>query len=99
MQSMRKDELERNLAGTARHLKAARQLLHDDSPPGADGATLAGFEECLGHNEMQLAMEELEDLGLTNAPPAEFWRHLMHAANNMGLAETAAGYRRRMEAA
>jgi hypothetical protein len=97
MPSMGKEELERNVAGTAKHLKAARQLLRDDSPPGADGATIAGFEECLGHNEMQLAMEELEDLGLTSSPPAEFWRHLMHAANNMGLVDTAAGYKRRME--
>lgn len=97
MPAMERGELERNRADTAKHLKAARQLLRDDSPPGADGATLKGFEECLAHNEMQLAMEELEDLGLTSAPPAEFWRHLMYAADNMGLVDIALGYRRRME--
>ena len=45
--------------------------------PGLDGATVRGFDECLRHNEMELALDELEDLGLTNAPPPEFWRHLM----------------------
>lgn len=90
-------DLEKSWATTGRHLKAARQLLRDDSPPGADGATLGGFEECLRQNEMELALDELEDLGLTSAPPAEFWRHLMYAADNMALVDRAAEYRRRME--
>lgn len=92
-------DLERSWATTGRHLKAARELLHDDGPPGAEGASLAGFEQCLGLNEMELALDELEDLGLTSAPPAEFWRHLMYAANSMALADRAAEYRRRMEGA
>lgn len=92
-------DLERSWATTGRHLKAARELLHDEPPPGAHGATLAGFEQCLGQNEMELALDELEDLGLTSAPPPEFWRHLMYAANNMALVDRAAEYRRRMEAA
>lgn len=91
-------DLERSWAATGRHLKAARELLHDDSPPGAYGASLAGFEQCLGQNEMELALDELEDLGLTSTPPAEFWRHLMYAANNMALVDRAQEYRRRMEA-
>ena len=96
---MDRAELERSWAATARHLKAARQLLPDESPPGADGATLSGFEECLRHNEMELALDELEDLGLTSAPPAEFWRHLMYAAESMALGDRAAEYKRRMQRA
>ena len=92
-------DLERSWAATGRHLRAARELLHEDAPPGADGATLAGFEQCLHQNEMELALDELEDLGLTSAPPAEFWRHLMYAASNMALVDRAAEYRRRMERA
>ena len=38
-------------------------------------------------------------LGLTNAPPAEFWRHLMRAAENMQLTERVLDFRRRMDAA
>jgi hypothetical protein len=94
---MNRAELEENLAATARHLNAARQFLRDDSPPGVDGASLKGFEECLAHNEMELALDELEDLGLTSAPQPEFWRHLMHAAENMGLVDRAADCRRRMQ--
>ena len=90
-------ELERSWATTGRHLRAARELLHDEAPPGADGASIAGFEQCLSQNEMELALDELEDLGLTSSPPPEFWRHLMYAANNMALADRAAEYRRRME--
>ena len=41
---------------------------------------MSGFEECVRDNEMELALDELEDLGLTNTPPAEFWRRLMYAA-------------------
>jgi hypothetical protein len=45
---------------------------------------------------MELALDELEDLGLTNAPSPEFWRHLMRAAENMGLSERAEDLERRV---
>jgi hypothetical protein len=92
-----KGELKRNLEVTSRHLVAARALLPDTAPEGAEGATLAGFEECLRQNELELALYELEDLGLTCHPVAEFWRHLMHAAENMGLADSAAEFKQRMQ--
>jgi hypothetical protein len=96
---MDRAELERSWATTARHLTAARDQLPKVPAPGADGATLSGFEECLQHNEMELALDELEDLGLTNAPPAEFWRHLIRAAENMKLTERVVDFRRKMEEA
>ena len=96
---MDRAELERSWATTARYLTAARDQLPEVPAPGADGATLSGFEECLHHNEMELALDELEDLGLTNAPSAEFWRHLMRAAENMGLTERVVDFRRKMGAA
>jgi len=92
-------DLERSWAATAKHLTAARDQLPEVPAPGAEGASLSGFEECLRHNEMELALDELEDLGLTNAPPAEFWRRLMYAAENMELTDRAADYKRRMERA
>jgi len=93
---MDRAELERSWAATAKHLKAARNQLPKVLAPGAEGATVSGFEECLRHNEMELALDELEDLGLTNAPPAEFWRQLVQAAENMGLSERATDFERRM---
>jgi hypothetical protein len=65
-------ELERIWATTAKHLIAARAQLPEVPAPGLDGATVSGFEECLRQNEMELALDELEDLGLTNAPPRTF---------------------------
>ena len=92
---MDRAELEMSWATTAKYLNAARDQLPAVPAPGADGATLSGFEECLQRNEMELALDELEDLGLTNAPPAEFWRQLMRAAENMGLSERAADLQRK----
>jgi hypothetical protein len=92
-----KRELQRNLEVTSKHLVAARALLPDPPPEGADGATLAGFEECLHQNELELALYELEDLGLNCHPVAEFWRHLMYAAENMGLGDSAAEFKQRMQ--
>jgi hypothetical protein len=77
-------------------LKAARAQLPEVPAPGADGATLSGFEECLRQNELELALDELEDLGLTNAPSAEFWGHLARAAESMELSDRAADFKRNM---
>jgi len=93
---MDRAELERSWTATAKHLKAARKQLPKVLAPGAEGATVSGFEECLRHKEMELALDELEDLGLTNAPPPEFWRQLVQAAENMGLSERATDFERRM---
>jgi len=93
---MDRAELERSWTATAKHLNAARNQLPKVLAPGAEGATVSGFEECLHHNEMELALDELEDLGLTNAPPPEFWRQLVQAAENMGLSERATDFERRL---
>jgi hypothetical protein len=93
---MDRAELESNWAATAKHLNAARNQVPKALAPGAEGATVTGFEECLRHDEMELALDELEDLGLTNAPPPEFWRQLVQAAENMGLSERATDFERRM---
>jgi hypothetical protein len=45
---------------------------------------------------MELALDELEDLGLTNAPPPDFWRHLVFAAESMELSERATDFKRRI---
>ena len=95
---MDRRELERMWAVTARHLNAARTHLPDVPVPGVDGATVSGFNECLRHHEMELALDELEDLGLTNAPPPDFWRCMMLAAESMELSERAADFERRANA-
>ncbi len=83
-------------AVTAKHLSAARAQLPEVPAAGLDGATVSGFDECLRQNEMELALDELEDLGLTNAPPPDFWRHLVFAAESMELSERATDFKRRI---
>ena len=75
--------LRESWARTSEYLRSARALL----PPKGAGQ----FEEYLAHNELELALDELEAAG--EGRPAEFWRHLLAAAENMGLAEHAARYR------
>src|SRR5688500_8237419 len=96
MSQMDRAELERIWAKTAKHLNAARAELPEVPAPGLDGATISGFVECLRHNEMELALDELEDLGLTNSPPLDFWRHLILAAESMELSERAADFKREL---
>ena len=93
---MDRKELERMWAVTAKHLSAARAQLPEVPAPGLDGASVSGFDECLRHNEMELALDELEDLGLTNAAPPDFWRHLVFAAESMELWERATDFKRRI---
>jgi len=93
---MDRKELERMWAVTAKHLSAARAQLPEVPAPGVDGASVSGFDECLRDNEMELALDELEDLGLTNAPPPDFWRHLAFAAESMELSDRATDFKRRI---
>ena len=43
--------------------------------------------EWLDHNELELALDELESLGKDNFAPHAYWKHLQSAAGRMGLAE------------
>ena len=96
MPGAEREDLERSWATTGKHLRAARNLLPEVPIAGVDGASVAGFDECVRHNELELALDELEDLGLTNTPPAEFWRELAMAAENMELSDRAAELQQRM---
>ena len=96
---MDRAELEKSWATTGRHLLAARDNLPQEPALGVEGATVADFLECMDHNEQELALYELEDMGLTNAPPAVFWQQLMYAAENMKLFDRAAEFKQRMEGA
>jgi len=54
-------------------------------PPGAEGSA-ARLAEWLDHNELELALDELESLGAQCAAPREYWEHLRSASERMGLA-------------
>lgn len=82
---MDRTALERSWRITREHLEAARNQLPANLASGAEGATVADYEHYLEHNELELALDELADIGYTNAPPPEFWRSLIRAAENMSL--------------
>ena len=74
---------------TLGHLAEARSALPPVPDSGLEGATLESYDHFLSNNELELALEELVDLGMSNHPPKCFWRGLALAARNMGLAERA----------
>ena len=53
--------------------------------PTEHNGGIARLEECLEHNELELALDELEALGESNSMPSEFWQALAVAAGRMCL--------------
>jgi hypothetical protein len=61
----------------------AIQLL--PSPVIEEDGSVARLIEWLDHNELGLALDELEALGDVNQVPPDYWRLLATAAQRMGL--------------
>jgi hypothetical protein len=55
--------------------------------PAECEGSVARLDEWLDHNELELALDELESLGVDNAAPPAYWQVLMSAAVRMGLAD------------
>jgi hypothetical protein len=90
------EKLERSWRTTTRRLEAARALLTGTTAEDPESGTLAAYEDYLTHNELELALDELEGVGKLDGRPPGFWRELLAAAENMGLREHAARYRVRL---
>lgn len=73
-------------------LLEARQLF-DTPETGQEGFSEERFKEYISHNELGLALEELEGIPLYNETPREFWQLLLKSANRMQLKEKAKEYR------
>ena len=74
---------------TRRHLERARHLLPHSLREDSEGGSLTAFEEFLSHNEMELAFDELEMIGVGNHCPSAFWREMLSAAESMQLFDQA----------
>ena len=71
---------------TATLIERARRAL----PLGHEqeyAALLAQYSEFLEHNELELALDVLEELGHLMSARGGFWRDLERAAENMGLVD------------
>jgi len=66
---------------TTEHLLAARSML------AVPDSLLLDFTEYLEHNELELALDELEWVAIETGVPEGFWRKANEAAQEMGLVE------------
>lgn len=68
-------------------LMAAYTLMPKGVVESADGYCEEDFLTYINHNELLLAMEELDGVIVDNSPPPkQFWTHLIKAAKIMGHA-------------
>ncbi|MBB3166956.1 hypothetical protein [Simiduia aestuariiviva] len=74
---------------TIKHLSSARGLLPNDMLFDEAKEFDKDYLEYLEHNELGLALNSLDDLGLLCNAPNQFWKYLELAASNMGLAAEA----------
>jgi len=88
------NSLEESWKITVSHLKSGRALLPDDMFFDESIEFDKEFSESLAHNELELALNSLDDLGLLCNAPDEFWKLLELAAENMGLSDEAERFKK-----
>lgn len=72
---------------TLRHLAASRYYLPEQLQDSEAVALWQEIEGFLHHNELGLALDDLEILGNHVSAPVEYWRELLLAAQNIGSKE------------
>ena len=83
------NELRESWAITVSLLESAKQEL--------TASQLGDYTEFLCHNELELALDELERAGDEGPRSAKFWQLLAAAADNMKLVKRAADLRKRFD--
>jgi hypothetical protein len=86
---MTSDELRKSWAISLRHLAASRFYLQEHLPNTDAEEAWINAQAFLHHNELELALEELQELGELCSAPRAFWSELLLAAQNMSLADNA----------
>lgn len=79
---MDREELEASWHRTRKRFERAVALL---ALPGGAHARLTSYQQNLDHNELELALDDLEGAAEGTIQAPEFWEHLRWAAENMGL--------------
>jgi hypothetical protein len=82
---------------TQNHLEAAYSLLPLLIKEELSVGSVERFHEWLAHNELELALDELEGLGQLNNCSSAFWRELLAAAQNMNLQGHVVRYKSKLE--
>jgi hypothetical protein len=95
--AMASKNLEQSWQTTVRHLEAARQQLPLELPVHLKTGSLLRYGEWLSHNELELAFEELEDVGLeVECKQSGFWSEMLAAAEEMSLPKRSERCRQRL---
>lgn len=90
-------ELEESWTRTRSHLGQALALLPANLVESVEGGRLDQYLEWIEHNELGLALDELEGLGEINPVSRQFWAFLLSAALEMKLDEHVTRMARRMD--
>ncbi len=90
----KRQELEKSWKITRTYLAAARALAPADSSSNKSIALLKSHDENLSHNELELALDDLETLGEETNCGREYWLALVAAADQMGLQQRAVDLRK-----
>ena len=91
-----RDELQASWARTCTHLNAAFQVLPESPKDGLCGGSVAAYHDWLSHNELELALDELEMLADANVVPRKYWENLLAAAQEMKLDTHIQRYKERL---
>jgi hypothetical protein len=83
---------------TTRHLEHARMMLPLSAASQPENDAIARYKDWLDHNELELALDELEAIGKQQAGSTAFWQELLAAARNMGLTEHVQRYQAKIDA-
>ena len=70
---------------TRGHLERAFFALSATPEAGEEGGSVSGYRDWLEHNELELALDELEVLGDANEVSSHYWEALLAAAREMQL--------------
>ena len=82
------------------HLQHARQQLElPETVPARVGELLNWFDEYLDHNELELALDMLEEIGGLIPCRGGYWRTLERAAESMDLQERVPYFREQFHVA
>ena len=78
-------KLRKSWQTTEGYLDKAFKLLPSTVINNPEGGSVSEYKKYLLHNELELALDELEGLGEANDFPEEYWQQLFNAAKEMGL--------------
>lgn len=91
------EDLEASWARARARLENVYAQLPASLANGETAGSVARDQECMAHNKLDLALDELEMLGEANEVDSTFWYQLLQAAAEMKLGARAEFYCKKLE--